>query len=80
MPQTVRKCKGPPGCKPTWTTKTTTTATGEPHPTAPRPLAYDTRTQARREEFGRRRDAGRLADSDLRILEHYLDAQELSGA
>jgi monovalent cation/hydrogen antiporter len=35
---------------------------------------------AQREEFVRWRDAGRLADSDLRILERRLDAQELSGS
>jgi CPA1 family monovalent cation:H+ antiporter len=36
--------------------------------------------EAQREELVRWRDAGRLADADLRILERRLDAQELSGA
>jgi CPA1 family monovalent cation:H+ antiporter len=36
--------------------------------------------EAQREELVRWRDAGRLADPDLRILERRLDAQELSGS
>lgn len=35
---------------------------------------------SQREELVRWRDSGRLADSDLRVLERRLDAQELSGS